>query len=284
VPKVEGFLQEFAGLAFTTEMKYEVAPWLVGPPGSGKSTIIGGIQNALGSRVINLGLSDIERSRFALGKLPGKTLAISTEQPDTYIKASDVLNKIISGEPITVERKYREPFDVTSKVKFLWAMNELPRVPDANNGLFRRIKVIRFPRLSSAPDLDLKARIALEAPGILNWALAGLLRLMNRGRFDIPDCIIEATGEFQQKSDVPAVFVAEACLVGEGFKTRGQDLYEAYKVWCLKNGHKPESSTRVAGDWERMGFERKRTNAGTVYTGIGLLSPLGEQNSAQVAG
>jgi len=273
VPEVEEFLQEFLGLSLTTETKYEVAPWLIGPAGAGKSTLIEGFRTMLGSRVLNLGLSDIEKGRFALAKLPGKTLAISTEQPAIFIQASDVLNKIISGEPVTVERKYRDAYDITPRAKLLWAMNELPRVPDASNGLFRRIKVIRLQKLVGPVDKDLKAKIGREGAGILNYGLAGLLRLMNRGDFDIPACITNATDQFQRENDVPATFVADCCLVGEGLKTAGQQLYDAYKAWALRNGHKPQSSTTLAVDWVRLGFEKKRTMTGAVYRGVGLLVP-----------
>jgi phage/plasmid-associated DNA primase len=38
VPAAANLLQEFAGYALTTEMAHELAIWLFGPPGSGKST------------------------------------------------------------------------------------------------------------------------------------------------------------------------------------------------------------------------------------------------------
>ena len=106
------FLQEFAGLALTPEMKYEIAIWLVGKMGGGKSTFIEGVRAALSDRVTRLGLSDLARSRFALTNLPGKTLATCTEQPSDFIAQTDTLNAIISGETITVERKFEHPFDV----------------------------------------------------------------------------------------------------------------------------------------------------------------------------
>ncbi len=65
-----------------------------------------------------------------------------------FIKSTDVLNAIISGEPITVERKFQDPIEITPRAKLLWAMNELPRVQEAGNGLFRRVKVVEFPALA----------------------------------------------------------------------------------------------------------------------------------------
>src|SRR5215218_2134484 len=105
VPVAANFLQEFASYALTTEMDHELAVWLFGPPGSGKSTFIAGLAAMLGHRAGILGLADLERSRFTLADLPGKTLVVASEQPSSYLASTNTLNAIISGEPIQVERK-----------------------------------------------------------------------------------------------------------------------------------------------------------------------------------
>jgi len=76
-------------------------------------------------------------------------------------------------------------------------MNELPRIAETSSGLFRRVKVVKFPELlASQRDPDLKEAIATEGAGILNWALDGLARLNDRKRFDIPHCVQDATADF----------------------------------------------------------------------------------------
>jgi putative DNA primase/helicase len=271
IPEAAPFLQEFAGYSLTTDNSLETAVWLYGPPGSGKSTYIEGQRAMLGNRAGLLGLADIQRSRFALASLPGKTLMLATEQPSDFIHSTHVLNAIISGEEVTVERKFKDAFTVAPRAKLLWAMNDTPRVKDANDGLFRRVKVVSFPRLRVEPDPELKERIKGEGAGILNWALEGLRRLRERGSFEIPAAVQEATDEFRRTSDVPRMFVEEACITSdvEGIKERAQTLYSAYKHWCVVNGHKPQSKTALSREWRRMGFERAPADHGyPCYGGI----------------
>jgi P4 family phage/plasmid primase-like protien len=271
VPVAASFLQEFAGYALTTNMSHELAVWLYGPPGSGKSTFLTGLQAMLGHRAGILGLADLEKSRFTLADLPGKTLVVASEQPSSYLASTNTLNAIISGEPIQVERKYRDPFTVIPRAKVCWAMNELPRVADANSGLFRRVKVVGFPELSEDKrDPEIKRLIEGEGAGILNWALEGLNRLNQRGHFDIPAGVLDATKQFRENNDVPALFIEDRCIRGTDFEMPAARLYREYKYWCDENGHRPQSSTRVASDWQRLGFERKRTMSGTVYQGLRL--------------
>lgn len=271
LPEVRGFVQEFAGYTLTTETQHEIALWFLGERGTGKSTGIQGFQTMLGPKIGYIGLADIEKSRFALVNLPGKHLCIATEQPALYMQASSILNAIISGEPVTVEKKFEDAYTFIPYTKILWSMNSLPRVADTNDGVFRRVKVIRFPPLAeSARDPGLKAAITQEGAGILNWALDGLARLRRRGHFIVPQSVREATEQFQDTNDVPSHFVSDMCALGD-YHSQASTLYTAYKQWTVDNGHKAQSATSMAAEWERLGFERYRAAGKTYYRGVKLV-------------
>lgn len=272
IPEAASFVQEFAGYALTIDTSHELALWFYGPPGSGKSTILGGFQAMLGARAGLLGLADIERSRFALNNLPGKTLVVSTEQPETFIAATHVLNAIISGEPITIEQKFKDAITIIPRAKLAWAMNDLPRVNGANNGIMRRVKVVKFPILpANERDPEVKERIKLEGAGVLNWALEGLARLHNRGRFIFPKCVEDATQEFRDTNDVPSLFLEDSgALLDEQYETGAKQLYDNYKAWCIENGHKPQSSTSIANEWRRLGLNRRKANGRAIWRGVGF--------------
>lgn len=224
----------------------------------------------MGARAGVLGLADVQHNRFALGNLPGKTLLHAAEQPSDYLRSSHLLNSIISGEPITVEQKFKDPYTVTPRAKVCWAMNDLPRVGEANSGLFRRVKVVAFPKLLTEPDPRIKQHIKREGAGILAWALEGLYRLRERGTFEIPESIQSATNNFKQSNDVPGLFVSEACIIDDEKRVQSQRLYDAYKAWCHRNGHKPLSVTSVSSEWLRLGYEKGIINGRNYYKGLEL--------------
>lgn len=270
-PETVDFLQEFSGYSLTPDCRHEIAVWFYGPPGGGKSTFLAGLQAVLGPKVTVLGLADIERNRFALANLPGKTLAVATEQPADYLASTHILNALISGEPVTVDRKYAPAVTITPRVKLAWALNELPRVRGASDGIFRRVKIVEFPtipRHERRPEM--KAAIEAEAAGILNWALEGLRRLRTRGRFVIPAAIEAASREYAEKNDIPAVFVEECCETGPALSVQSQNLYNRYQNWCMETGHKPQSTTSIATDWRRLGFEKRKTMNGAFWDGVAI--------------
>lgn len=269
-PDITSFLQEYAGYCMTTETKFETAVWLYGPPGCGKSTFISGILTMLGEKAGLLGLHDIEKNQFALENLPGKTMVYSTEQPTDFISTTYLLNALISGEPITINRKYKKSFSMIPQAKLMWAMNDMPRVSDANNGLFRRVHIIPFQKLSHPANPNLKEEISLEGSGILLWALEGLARLHSRGRFAVPQIILDASSRFKLDNDIPQLFVKECCELNPNNLVNSSVLYTAYRTWCYENGYKAMSSNTIAKHWERFGFVQKHTKTGNVWYGVKL--------------
>ncbi len=271
LPEEAEFLQECAGYCLTTDTALETALWMQGTRGSGKSTFLEGLLAMLGHRAGRLGLRDIEQSRFGLTGIQGRTLLVASEQPNLYLQSTDILDALISGEPVTVDRKYREPQTIRPVAKLVWAMNDLPRIGNTTSGIFRRVKVVKFPDPTNEPNPMVKEIIKTEGAGILNWALDGLNRLQNRGSLQIPASVVVATQEFQNSNDVPALYVAENCTTGPNMSVQAGMLYRDYKSWCEENGHKPLSSTRMAGEWQRLGFGKKQTNKGAFYEGISLV-------------
>jgi putative DNA primase/helicase len=262
VPDAVGFLQEFAGYCLTPDTSLETALWFKGPRGSGKSTIIEGLVAMLGSKHGVLGLGEIESSPFALSRIPGKTLLVSTEQPSSYLRSTHVIDALISGESIIMDRKHRDAEEVTPTAKIVWAMNEAPRIANTTSGIFRRVKIVEFPALKGKRDPEVKEWVKAEGAGILNWALEGLARLRERGGFEFPESVVTATAEFEKANDLPAQFVEEECIVGPAKEIPANLLYSRYKSWCEDNGHRPMSNNRVGEEWKRLGFSPYKGTGG----------------------
>lgn len=271
--RVVQFLQEFAGYCLTVDTSQEIAVWFLGRRGCGKSTIIEGFNAMLGDRAGVLSLKQMSQSRFGLTNIEGKTLLYAFENPSLYLDTTDTLNAIISGEAVPIERKFKDPITIIPRAKILWAMNKLPRVADAGDGLFRRVRVVKFePLPQHNRDPEIKENIKNEGPGILNWALVGLDRLRKRGRFEIPPEIHSATENFRKNNDVEGNFVDDYCETGPDLKIQSTPLYKAYREWCFENGHKPKSSSKIREEWERLGFYRSRQKGISYYLGLELKS------------
>lgn len=275
-PSNVSFLQEFSGLSLTPETKYEIGVWCWGDSGSGKSTFVGGIEAMLGVRCCTLGLAEIERSPFALSQIPGKTLAISTEQPSTYVRCFHTLNTIISGESIKWEQKYLKAETLKPYVKLLWAMNELPRVDSAGVGLFRRIVPVSWTQVKD-PDPTVKDAVLKAGQAIFNWAYEGLKRLNARGRFDIPAGLLAEREAYRVQNDIPLAFISDTYERvgdldenGHYIKIGATDIYKTYRKWCSETGHRAFSAIAFAKELSRLKVAKTEISGHTFYLGLTL--------------
>lgn len=272
IPNEKDFIQDFFGYCLTAETKHEIALVFVGPPGCGKSTILSGLSNVLGPRAGYLGISDFEKSNYSVPLIIGKTALISTEQPVGHFYRSDLINKLISGETIRVERKYEPPFFYKPIAKFIWAVNEYPKVLNAKeNGLSRRLKLIKFPYLEEKfRNVDLKDQIKNESAGILNFALDGKDNLTSNGRFIFPPSVVYTNNQFIESNDQMAKFIIEKCNKGAGLQIQSNKFNEAYSIWCNEKGFSQKSSVAVSDELMKLGFSKHSSNGRIFWIGLDL--------------
>ena len=122
----------------------------------------------------------------------------------------------ISGEDtITVNRKYRDQWTGKLPSRFMVISNELPHFGDASGAIVGRFVVLLLTRSwLGDEDPDLEPALHAELPEILNWALDGLDRLREQGRFTRPPSTDEAVIALMDLASPVAAFVRDRCARG----------------------------------------------------------------------
>jgi len=158
-------------------------------------------------------------------------------------------------------------------------MNDLPRVIDRSDAIFNRVYLIPMNHVipMEKRDTRLTEKLRAEMSGIFNLALIGLKRLQRAHAFTRCEQVESARDEYKAENDTELAFVQDWCDITDQTATiEAQRLYDAYASWCRRNGAMAKSSTKVARDWQRLGFIRKRS-AGTWYIGL-KLNTVGEKH------
>jgi P4 family phage/plasmid primase-like protien len=265
------FMRRYAGLCMTPETKYEIALWLWGPPGGGKSTYIEALCAMLGAKACVLGLSEIERSQFALSQLPGRTLAISTEMPSRIVRSPGIINAIISGELIPVERKYVNPYTIRPHAKIIWGMNQLPHIGSEGVGIFRRVLPVHFPAIPEAErDPKLKEAILRSPMVVANWALKGWRQVQSDHSLNVPAELAAARDNYRQTNDLTLQFVNNSCDRDAESRIKSTVLYGKYKDWTTAFGHRRASIQDFTADLYRLGFKQVKPYNVSHWEGLRL--------------
>ena len=262
-PEAQAMLAEYLGYCFTHGLKAEKMLVLVGGGSNGKSVVLEVAERLFGvGNVSNVTLSGLTTEDIKCAMLEGKLVNISYENSKEL--DANVLKRVVSGEPVTVRRLYKNPYDMRVYAKLIAAYNILPRA-EVTHGYYRRFIILPFGVTISEEeqDIDLPKKLAEELPGILNWVLEGLKRYLSTRAFTKSVVSSNALAMYKRQSDSVLLFVDECCEQKDVAGDEGKGLYEQYKRYCEGDGLKPIGKQKFFDRLENLGYkriERQRTS------------------------
>ena len=176
-------LSEFFGYVLT-DLKLEKSLFLFGSGANGKSVVFDVMSSLFGrENISNYDLSDLCKDTYRT-EIAHKLLNYSSELSRGF--DIETFKKMASGEPITAKFLYKQPFQIYRYAKLAFNCNKLPSSMENTEAFFRRLLVIPFQKMIDSSKIDpslAKSIVETELPGIFNWVLAGLDRLVQNRRF-----------------------------------------------------------------------------------------------------
>jgi putative DNA primase/helicase len=264
----QAVLCEFLGYVFIphSQLKLEKALFLYGSGANGKSVIYDIIKELLGpqntSEYTLQNLTDLQGYyRASIGdKLVNYASEINGKLDSTRFKS------LASGEAMEARLPYGNPFIISDYAKLIFNTNELPKDVEFNNAFFRRFIIIPFevtiPEKEQNKSLA-KEIIKDELPGVFNWVLEGLKRLLTQKKFSESESIEKALDQFRTESDTVKRFLEE-----EGYKSDPEkriplkDIYQQYRNFAIDEGNRVLSSQSLRKRLESLKIFVKRESKG----------------------
>jgi putative DNA primase/helicase len=256
-------LKQFSGYCLSSSMQHDRALFLVGDGGNGKSTFVDTISMVVGKEATSH--IDLEGlySTFGMAGLIGKRLNVIEEVPGNYYQ-SNKLKKLISGEAVTIDMKYKPQFTFRPQAKFIFAVNQMPRVDDTSTATERRICVAQFlNNFRDNPNTSLRSEMGLlaqELPGILNWMLDGIDIFVEMKKFIKTQEQTQILSEYRQENSSVEGFIGECLEFNNSEVMTARDLYEHYKTFCIKDGRKFKGSGAFVKEVKAFGVRTEKFN------------------------
>lgn len=241
-PEEARLLRQFAGYCLTTDMRHHKSLLMIGPPRSGKGTILWALGELLGRDAVAAEkLQNLSR-QFALSGLIGKRLlAIGDVRmpPTRSARAAPVetLLSLTGKDAVQIDRKNKDIITARLPVKVAMATNEIPVLPDASGAVASRFLPVQFTAsFLRKEDTGLKDALRTELPGILLWAIAGWQDLRDAGRFVEPAAADRMREDMEALASPVKAFVRDRCVLGPNELVTAHTFRERLNLWLGDRG------------------------------------------------
>lgn len=232
------FAEELGG--YTIQMSRWLKIWVMcyGPTNTGKTTYSEILTSLLGNAAIEKKLEFLKPSVNKTGQyvgLVGKLLFLDDDMDKGAILPDGDIKRISEEKAIQTDVKYGGDIRFVCHAFPMVCTNHWPRTRDMTDAFVQRTLVLPFSNPYTigvdANDQIKAAMLRDERPGILNRFIAGLSRLRQRGRFDLPVDSEKALQQWLQNANPIAGFLAN-CVTSSGKdEIRTSSLYDMYVGW-----------------------------------------------------
>jgi putative DNA primase/helicase len=275
---VIGFVQRLVGYCLTGEVREHVLPIFWGEKApNGKSTLLRTLLNLMGEYGTPAPRDLLVVRKHAaheteLMVLMGARLAVAVETPMGAYLAETLVKHLTGNDAIKARLVFKNFVTFLPSHKLLMATNHKPRVQETDTGIWRRLLLIPF-TITIAPedqDVHLIDKLALELPGILNWAVQGCADWQEAGLCP-PRAVQDATSGYRAESDHLPTFMEESCVLGPHAKVEKGTIFVEYTRWCERSGEAPMPKVELGRRFRALGVTEEKSNSRRYWSGIGLV-------------
>ncbi|MDO0974024.1 phage/plasmid primase, P4 family [Mycolicibacterium frederiksbergense] len=236
---VRDYLQVRAG-AGASGMPTETVDIDYGGGGNGKSKFHGAVQHVLGPYACVPHKSLLVAGRFeqhptVIADLFRKRLAVASETKQAENLDDESVKNLTGGDRLKGRRMKEDPWEFWPTHTLIMLSNHLPTVQGRDEGIWRRLRLVPWTVTIGEDERDerLAAKLREEAPGILNWIVAGAVRFYRDG-LNPPDSVRAATDGYRAEEDVIGRFITECLSIDTTAWCHSTDIQAELDSWCAE--------------------------------------------------
>ena len=238
-------IQEYLGYCLVPNTLAQTALFIVGEGGEGKSRITILMEHIIGHDNVVIGDFIGLQDKFSTTSLDKQMMFIDDDLSLEALDDTSNFKKIVTAETtMEVEPKGKPKYKTKLYSRILCCGNgAIQSKFDRSDGFYRRLLISKVkPVHYDKPDRTLSDQLDQEIPGIINWLLEGLCRVVRNGFIIEPS--VRMTQELQSvrdSSDTIQLFMSDEQFIeytgDKDDKVSIKQLYDAYESWCQDNNY-----------------------------------------------
>ena len=236
-PSMVNLLWQVLGAALRPNVAWHKTAWFYSDSGNnGKGTLCTLMRNLLGDDAwASLPLKAFSNP-FMLEPL-SRVSAIITDENDTgtFVDDAAALKSVITHDPFLMDRKFKAPRSVLFNGFMVQCVNELPKLRDKSESLYRRLLVIPFEKRFEGVERKYIKDDYLYRPEVLEYVMHKLLAETDYYELDVPQACVDMLEEFKLENDPVRQFAEEAFAEAAWDLLPYKFMYDFYRHWFQRN-------------------------------------------------
>lgn len=275
-PKQEmrDYLARLLGHGLEGRVTEHLLPILHGAGRNGKGTLTSAVIAALGEYADAADPDLLTARTFdahptSTADLFGLRLAVLHETDRGRRLAEATVKRLTGGDRIKARRMREDFWHFDPSHTFLMLTNHKPIISGTDVAIWARLRLVPWDVVIPPEERDLKLadKLALELDAVLSWLVGGYKEWREQGLGD-PDDVVTATENYRGESDAIGRFLRDCCM--DHGQVRSSDLFDAWQKWCIGENEDAGSQTMFSTELTNRGYDKKPTNAGKFWQGVGL--------------
>lgn len=242
--------EEIMGHVISMQRHIAMFILMVGHGNNGKSKLLETIQRLVGEHaVLSDSVATFQKDRFNMAALQGKLLFCDDDVKIGITLNDEMVKKLSECKLLSARHPYgRKKFIFRNLALPILSSNGFPNTDDISTGMIRRVHLIPFDR-QFKPSEDDKGLFPYiwekEMSGILNRALQGLQRLIQRGGFKEPEDCIHSRREFLAHANPLYAFMSDRTSKNPECVITAKEFRERFILWAKEQGVAVQIQTKT---------------------------------------
>lgn len=240
-------LQEFIGYCLLPTVPYKKALMLLGATNTGKSTFLRAIELLFRpDDLAHVSPYKLQSSNHAAANLEHKMVNVVDELDNHDIDNTNLIKEAISGDPMSANPKYVQPYRFDPSCKHIFASNKSLEASISEEAFWDRWLTVVFeeqvPKDERVGTDEMLSRFEEEKAGMLNWALEGLDRLLKQDGFTDAREPEETHALWTGFGDILTRFIDEVIVQNPNAHVFADEVHAQYEKFCKRIGRDPTRS------------------------------------------
>lgn len=236
-PEIVHILWQMLGAIIRPNVSWDMSAWLYSTKGSnGKGTLCELMRNLCGQgSYAKIALNDFSQDFMLEPLVHASAIIVDENDVGSYIDKAANLKAVVTGDVITINRKFKDPINYQFKGFMVQCLNEFPKVKDKSGSFYRRLMFVPMTKNFKGHERKYIKQDYLHRKDVLEYVMYHILHDTNYYALDIPKACQDTLEDYKEFNDPIRQFISDILPVVKWDLLPFKFLYDLYLAWIRHN-------------------------------------------------